>query len=107
MEGIEMGDKKLYAVRLVWIRDPELFAKYQEQIKPILMRHGVHIERWLVTKDIEGDGMEKPDEIVITWFRNAASKEAFETDPEFKKAKEIRDKAAKLVTITAKSVFGD
>ena len=102
-----MEEEKLYAVRLLWVRNPEMFAEYQELAKPVLAKHGVHIERWLVTKDIEGDGMEKPDEIVITWFRNAASKEAFETDPEFKKAKEIRDKAAKLVTITAKSVFGD
>ncbi len=102
-----MEEEKLYAVRLSWVRNPELFAEYQEQAKPVLAKHGVHIERWLVTKDIEGDGMEKPDEIVITWFRNVASKEAFETDPEFKKATEIRDTAAKLVTITAKSVFGD
>jgi len=51
--------------------------------------------------------LEKPDEIVVTWFKNAAAKEAFENDPEFKKAAELRDKAVKLVTITGKSVFGD
>ena len=51
--------------------------------------------------------MEKPDQIVVTWFKNAAAKEAFENDPEFKKAGEIMHRAAKLVTITAKSVFGD
>jgi len=44
---------------------------------------------------------------VVTWFKNADAKAAFENDPEFKKATEIRDKAAKLVTITGKSVFGD
>ena len=31
-----MKNEKLYAVRLVWVRDRELFAKYQEQTKPIL-----------------------------------------------------------------------
>lgn len=36
-----------------------------------------------------------------------AAKEAFENDPEYKKAAKIRDRAAKLITITAKSVFGD
>ena len=102
-----MEEEKLYAVRLLWIRDPQMFAEYQEQAKTILEKHSVHIERWLVTKEIEGDGMEKPDEIVVTWFKNAAAKEAFETDPEFQKVAEIRDKAAKLVTITANSVFGD
>jgi len=104
---IDMQDERLYAVRLLWVLDPEMFAQYQEQAKPILAKHGVHIERWLVTESMDGDGMEKPDEIVVTWFENAAAKEAFENDPDFKKAAEIRDKAAKLVTITAKSVFGD
>jgi len=102
-----MKDEKLYAVRLVWVRDRELFAKYQEQTKPILMRHGVHIERWLVTKEMVGDGMQKPDEIVVSWFEDAAAKDAFESDPEFQKTAEIRDKAVKLVTITAKSVSGN
>ena len=102
-----MEEEKLYAVRLMWVRDPKMFAEYQEQTKPIIAKHGVHIERWLVTKDIDGDGMERPDEIVVTWFENTASKEAFENDPEFQQAAEIRDKAVKLVTITARSVFGD
>ncbi len=102
-----MEAEKLYVVRLFWVRDPEMFAEYQEQIEPIIAKHGVHIERWLVTKDIDGDGMERPDEIVVTWFENAATKEALENDPAFQKAAEIRDKAVKLVTITAKSVFGD
>lgn len=102
-----MQEERFYAVRFLWVRDPKGFAEYQEQAKPILEKHGVHIERWLMTKDIEGEGLEKPDEIVVTWFKNAAAKEAFEKDPEFKKATKIRDRAAKLVTITAKSVFGD
>lgn len=102
-----MEEEKLYAVRLLWVRDPEMFAEYQELAKPILAKHRVHIERWLMTEEIDGDGMERPDEIVVTWFENAAAKEAFENDPAFLKASEIRDKAAKLVTITGKSVFGD
>ena len=102
-----MPEDRLYAVRLLWVRDPQLFAEYQEQAKPILAKHGVHIERWLVTEAMEGDGLEKPDEIVVTWFTDAAARDAFENDPEFKRVAEIRDEAVKLVTITARSVFGD
>jgi uncharacterized protein (DUF1330 family) len=102
-----MNEERYYAVRLLWVHDPEGFAEYQEMARPILARHGVHIERWLETENMVGTGLEKPDEIVVTWFKSAAAKEAFENDPEFKKAAEIRDKAVKLVTITAKSVFGD
>jgi len=102
-----MNEERYYAVRLLWVHDPEGFAEYQEMARPILARHGVHIERWLMTEDMVGTGLEKPDEIVVTWFKNAAAKEAFENDPEFKKATEIRDKAVNLVTITARSVFGD
>jgi len=47
------------------------------------------------------------DEIVVTWFANSDARKAFENDPEFKKAAQIRDKAAKLVSVTGKSVFGD
>ncbi len=102
-----MPEDRLYAVRLLWVRDPKLFAEFQEQAKPILAKHGVHIERWLVTEAMEGDGLEKPDEIVVTWFADAAAKDAFENDPEFERVARIRDEAVKLVTITARSVFGD
>ena len=40
-----MQKDKYYAVRLLWVRDPEMFAQYQEKAKPILAKHGVHIER--------------------------------------------------------------
>ena len=73
-----MEDERLFAVRLLWVKDPEMFARYQELAKPVLARHGVHIERWLMTENIEGEGMEKPDEIVITWFDNPQKKKEFE-----------------------------
>ena len=102
-----MSEDRLYVVRLLWVRDADLFAEYQEKTKPILARHGVHMERWLMTSAIEGEGMDKPDEIVVTWFANSDARKAFENDPEFKKVSEIRDKAAKLVSVTGRSVFGD
>jgi len=72
-----MSEDRLYAVRLLWVRDPDLFAQYQEI------------------------------EVVVTWFTSSDARRAFETDPEFEEAAEIRDKAAKLVTLTGRSVFGD
>ena len=102
-----MTEDRLYVVRLLWVRDADLFADYQEQTKPILARHGVHIERWLMTVAIEGEGMDKPDEIVVTWFANSDARKAFESDPDFKKVSEIRDKAVKLVSVTCKAAFGD
>ena len=102
-----MGGQRFYAVRLLWVHDPDTFAEYQEMAKPILAKHGVQIERWLVTQDMDGGTFEKPDQIVITSFKDASAKHDFENDPEFKKAAAIRDKAVKLVTITAKSMLGD
>ena len=102
-----MSENRLYVVRLLWVRDADLFAEYQEQAKPIFARHGVHIERWLMTEAIEGEGVDRPDQIVVTWFADSSAREAFENDPDFKRAAEIRDKAAKLVSVSGKSVFGD
>jgi len=102
-----MNNDRFYAVRLLWIRDPERFTEYQEKAKPILAKHGVHIERWLMTQDMDGDGFERPDQIVVTWFSSADAKAAFENDPQFVELAKIRDEAAKLVTITGSSVFGD
>ncbi len=102
-----MTKDRFYAVRLLWIHDPERFSEYQERAKPILAKHGVHIERWLMTQDIDGRGLERPDQIVVTWFNSAEAKAAFENDPEFVEVAKIRDQAAKLVTITGTSVFGD
>ncbi len=102
-----MTKDRFYAVRLLWVHDPERFSEFQERAKPILAKHGVHIERWLMTQDIDGSGLERPDQIVVTWFNSAKAKAAFENDPEFVEAAKIRDQAAKLVTITGTSVFGD
>ena len=102
-----MTKDRFYAVRLLWVHDPERFSEYQELAKPILAKHGVHIERWLMTQDIDGTGLERPDQIVVTWFNSAEAKAAFENDPEFAEVAKIRDQAAKLVTITGTSVFGD
>ncbi len=102
-----MNNDRFYAVRLLWVRDPERFTEYQEKAKPILAKHGVHIERWLMTQDMDGDGLERPDQIVVTWFSSADATAAFENDPEFVEVAKIRDEAAKLVTITGTSVFGD
>ncbi len=102
-----MDNDRFYAVRLLWVRDQERFTEYQEKAKPILAEHGVHIERWLMTQDMDGDGFERPDQIVVTWFSSADAKAAFENDPQFVEVEKIRDEAAKLVTITGISVFGD
>ena len=102
-----MNSDRFYAVRLLWVHDPERFTEYQEKAKPILAKHGVHIERWLMTQSMDGEGLERPDQIVVTWFRSKAAKQAFESDPEFLEAAKIRDEAVRLVTITGSSVFGD
>lgn len=102
-----MNSDRFYAVRLLWVHDSERFTEYQEKAKPILAKHGVHIERWLMTEDMDGESIERPDQIVVTWFKNEAAKQAFENDPEFVEAAKIRDEAVRLVTITGRSVFGD
>ncbi len=102
-----MNDERLFAVNLLWVHDRDLFAEYQEQARPVLAKHGVHVERWLITEAMVGNGFDRPDEMVVTYHRNAAAHDAFENDPEYKKAAKIRDGAATLVTITGRSVFGD
>ena len=56
---------------------------------------------------MEGNGFDRPDQLVVTWHRNAAARDAFENDPEYREAAKIRDRAAKLVIVTGRSVFGD
>ena len=102
-----MSDQRLYVVRLLWVRNPDLFAEYQERAKTILVKYGVHIERWLMTERMEGEGFERPDQIVVTWFKNPEAKAALENDPDFAEVEKIRNEAVKLVTITASPVFGD
>ncbi len=102
-----MNDERLFAVNLLWVHDPDLFAEYQEQSKPVLAKHGVHVERWLMTETMEGNGFDRPDQMVVTWHRNAAARDAFENDPEYREAAKIRDRAAKLVIVTGRSVYGD
>ena len=98
-----MSENRYYAVRMLWVRDQETWDRYQEMAKPILARHKVQVEHWLVTDRIVGKGMEKPDLIVVTSYPSAAALEAFENDPDFKKASALRDTGAELVTVTAHS----
>ena len=98
-----MSEERYYAVRMLWVHDPETWEKYQEMARPILARHKVQVEHWLVTDRIVGEGIDKPDLIVVTSYPNAAALEAFENDPDFKEASALRDNGAKLITITAHS----
>ena len=96
-----MSEDRYYAVRMLWVRDQETWEKYQEMAKPILARHKVQVEHWLVTDGIVGEGIDKPDLIVVTSYPSAAALEAFESD--LKNASGLRDTGAKLVKITARS----
>ena len=98
-----MSEDRYYAVRMLWVRDQEAWEKYQEMTKPILARHRVQVEHWLVTDRIVGEGMDKPDLIVVTSYPSAEALEAFENDPDFQKASDLRDTGAKLLTVTAHS----
>jgi len=100
-----MNEDRYYAVRLLWVRDQEIWKEYQEMTKPILARHGVQMEHWLVTDEIAGEGFDKPDLIVVTSYPSAEAFKAFENDPEFEKASALRDKGARLVTVTATSAI--
>ena len=100
-----MSEDRYYAVRLLWVQDQETWEKYQEMAKPVLARHKVQVEHWLVTDKVVGEGIEKPDLIVVTSYPSAAALEAFENDPDFKEASGLRDIGAKLVTLTARSAF--
>ena len=68
-----MNEERCYAVRLLWVHDPEGFDEYQEMAKPILAKHEVHIERWLMTGNMVGTGLDRPDQIVVTWFKKCRS----------------------------------
>ncbi len=96
-----MSEDRYYAVRMLWVRDQETWEKYQEIAKPILARHKVRVEHWLVTDGIVGEGIDKPDLIVVTSYPSAAAFEAFVSD--LKNASGLRDTGAKLVTVTARS----
>ena len=98
-----MNEDRYYAVRMLWVHDQNIWQKYQELAKPILARHKGQVEHWLVTDGIVGKGIDKPDLIVVTSYPSAAALEAFENDPDFKKASALRDTGAKLVTVTARS----
>ena len=100
-----MSEERYYAVRMLWVRDQEAWDKYQEMAKPILARHEVQMEQWLVTDKIDGEGVDKPDLIVVTSYLSSAAFEAFESDPDFEKASAFRDAGAKLVTVTGRSVL--
>ncbi len=96
-----MSEDRYYAVRMLWVRDQQAWDKYQEIAKPILARHGVQVEHWLVTEDIFGEGFDRPDLIVVTSDSSAAALEAFERDLDFKNPAGLR--GADLVTVTARS----
>ena len=98
-----MSEQRYYAVRLLWVHDPAKGDEYQEMARPILARHNVQVEHWLVTDEIVGEGIDKPDLIVVTSYPSAAALEAFEHDPDFEKASALRDTGARLVTVTAHS----
>jgi uncharacterized protein (DUF1330 family) len=97
-----MSENRYYAVRMLWVQDQETWRNYHKLAGPILARHDVRVERWLETDKIEGEGIDKPDLVVVSSYPSLAAFEAFEADPDFKEASAVR--GAKLVTVTARSV---
>ena len=73
----------------------------------LLEKHGVHIERWLMTQEMAGNGLERPDQIVVTWFSSADANALYDNDSQVMEVAKIRNEAAKVVTLTGTSVFGD
>ena len=102
---MKLREDRYYAVRMLWVRDEAIWEKYQEMVFPILARHNVEVEYWLVTDGIVGEGMDKPDLIVVTSHPSAEALEAFESDPDYEKASALRDTAAKQVTVTARAAL--
>ncbi len=98
-----MSEQRYYAVRMLWVHDQETWEKYQEMARPILARHDVRVEQWLMTDGIVGEGIDRPDLIVVTSYSSEEAFAAFEGDPDFRMASALRDQGAKLVTVTAHS----
>ncbi len=95
-----MSEDRYYAVRMLWVRDQDAWEKYQEMAKPILARHRVQVEHWLVTEEIFGEGFDKPDLIVVTSYPSAAALQDFERDLD---SSGLRETGADLVIVTARS----
>ena len=102
---MKLREDRYYAVRMLWVHDQKIWDEYQEMAFPILARHKVEVEYWLVTDGTVGEGMDKPDLIVVTSHPSAAAFEAFESDPDYEKANAVRIKGAKLVTVTAQAAL--
>lgn len=100
-----MSEERYYAVRLLWVRDQEIWQKYQEMVRPVLARHDVRMEHWLMTDRMIGEGIDKPDLIVVTSYPSVEAFQAFQNDSDFQKASALRDRGAKLVTITGNAAM--
>lgn len=90
---------------LIWVRDRDLFDRYQRKVATVARRYG-DIERSLSPQEIYGDGLSLPDIANITIAPSKASLDAMHADPQFQAVVGMRTGSTDLVRVAGPARSG-
>jgi uncharacterized protein (DUF1330 family) len=99
-------NERYYQVVLIWMKDPPKFARYLEQMAPIVRRYGGSLERMLEPETIYGAGLSKPDTINVVFYDDREAFLAFNRDAEFQNIAHLRSESIDMIAIGGAATGG-
>lgn len=87
-----------YHLWLIWLRDKEMFDRYQTAVAPVAARYGA-VERSFVPLEMYGWGIARPDIVNVVTTREEDSLAAMDADPEFQAVVSLRTDSVDLVRV--------
>src|SRR6266540_5740873 len=87
-----------YHLWLIWLRDREMFARYQTAVAPVAARYGA-IERSFTPIEVYGEGVTLPDIVNVVHTSGERSLAAMNADPEFQAVVSLRTDSTDLARV--------
>ncbi len=104
--------KKYYQVVMIWLKDPQKFHQYGEQMGPIVSKYGGGGERIITPVSTfyggnTGKDLSAPDMVNIVFYDSKEAYEDFENDPAFQRIKSLRSESIKMAGIGGEVLDGE
>ncbi|GAB3425539.1 DUF1330 domain-containing protein [Flindersiella endophytica] len=94
-----MTDRRRYhQLVFIWVRDPEMFADYLQNLPPIVARYGGAADLSLRPTTVQADQLALPDIVNLVHYDDKKAYQRFNADPEFQQIEPLRAGSVDLMT---------
>ena len=93
-----VGDERYFRLFVIWLRDAEVFGRYQRGVAAVAARYG-GVERSLAPQAVYGDGLALPDIVNVAYANSREAMDEMSDDPEFQAVVPLRSASVDLAFV--------